>query len=237
MKYIIAGLLVIVCIGAFVFTRDRKFQVEPRPMQYNYSSLTDNMEITIDLQLSGLEDVDNQIMLLKDTAAQEMQQMADEIGTVNAPYQLDMRSQRFASAGLGLDSIVVTTYEYTDGAHGNTVVNTWVYSSDGSTYNLDNILVQDQRTLDFLADRLEQTVLLYAETSDIDWIRDAGSQWTTYQDVFIDGNTLEFVFEPYSVGPYALGMITMSIPFDTWALYGRGWTRNFVDTTSTTTDQ
>lgn len=123
-------------------------------------------------------------------------------------FQVEYNSKKFVS-------IVMNHYQFTGGAHGN-------YFALGYNIRLDNgaiLTLKDiitEGSFDLLAYECEQAIL---ETYQANSLMEAGLfedeiAIADDQDFYIIPGALVIQFDPYEVGPYAMGEITAEIPFD-----------------------
>lgn len=112
-------------------------------------------------------------------------------------------------------SIVLDHYQYTGGAHGNYIAFGYNISlDDGSVLTLKDIV--EDGSEDLLIYECEDAILEKYETSTL---MEAGLfedeiVLTLDQDFYIIPGALVLQFDPYEIGPYALGEITAEIPFE-----------------------
>ncbi len=115
----------------------------------------------------------------------------------------------------GFVSIILKHYQYTGGAHGNYfAVGYNINLSDGSFLSLIDIIQQGK--LDLLAYECEETIL---EKYQANSLFEAGLFENEIiipddQDFYIIPGALVLQFDPYEIGPYAMGEITAEISFD-----------------------
>ncbi|MDY0082334.1 MAG: DUF3298 and DUF4163 domain-containing protein [Ignavibacteriaceae bacterium] len=115
----------------------------------------------------------------------------------------------------GFVSIILKHYQYSGGAHGNYfAVGYNINLSDGSFLSLTDIIQQGK--LDLLAYECEETIL---EKYQANSLFEAGLFENEIiipedQDFYIIPGALVLQFDPYEIGPYAMGEITAEISFD-----------------------
>ena len=128
--------------------------------------------------------------------------------TFDTGYQVVYNSKEFIS-------LIFSHYQYTGGAHGNYFAACYnINMSDGSVLTLNDII--NEGSLDLLAYECEESVL---ETYQANSLMDAGLfeneiSLTSDQDFYIIPGSLVLQFDPYEIGPYAMGEITAEIPFE-----------------------
>jgi micrococcal nuclease len=112
-------------------------------------------------------------------------------------------------------SFIVQAYRYTGGAHGSSQINTFVYNSDKKLITEDDIFKDSswrnlisEKSRDYfrkeLGVYLDENMLSSGTSPDLN----------NFNNFYISGNNIVFIFEEYSIGPYALGIQEFSIPFD-----------------------
>ncbi|HXK38188.1 MAG TPA: RsiV family protein [Candidatus Paceibacterota bacterium] len=121
-------------------------------------------------------------------------------------------------------SVLVEYDEFSGGAHGSGGVHTFNYDlKQHRVVAIDDIVGGDISTLEKLsADAiallieerkrtLDESVLSPVE---IQWINDgAGAKYENFENFTIHGNRITFYFSDYQVGPHAIGMPTITLPF------------------------
>ena len=123
-------------------------------------------------------------------------------------FQVEYNSEKFIS-------IVLNHYQFTGGAHGNYfAIGYNIRMSDGKNLTLKDIIRSD--SFDILTDECTQAIL---ETSQTNSLSEAGlfeDELTIEpdQDFYITPTSLVIQFDPYEVGPYAMGEIIAEIPFE-----------------------
>jgi len=112
-------------------------------------------------------------------------------------------------------SYIYETYEFTGGAHGNTAFTTFVFDRNtGNRLSLSDIFTPGSAYLDRLS-ALSRAKLpaITGANSDASFIEPGTTaDAKNFENFYFDGNTLVLVFPPYQVGPYALGVVHLSIP-------------------------
>jgi hypothetical protein len=123
-------------------------------------------------------------------------------------YQVVYNSKDFIS-------IVLNHYQYTGGAHGNYIAFGYNISlDDGSVLTLKDIV--EEGAQDLLTYECEEAIL---EKYEANTLMEAGLfedeiVITLDQDFYIIPGALVLQFDPYEIGPYALGEVTAEIPFE-----------------------
>lgn len=112
-------------------------------------------------------------------------------------------------------SIVMDYYEFTGGAHGNYYsVGYNLRTSDGAALTLDNILKPN--SLQALSEFCAEEIL---NMFDANTLTEAGLFedeliLSEDQDFFITPTSLVIQFDPYEIGPYAMGSIEVELNFN-----------------------
>lgn len=112
-------------------------------------------------------------------------------------------------------SIVLDHYQYTGGAHGNYVAFGYnIRLEDGAFITLKDIV--EESALDLLTFECEESIL---EKYEANSLMEAGlfenEIVLTYdQDFYIIPGALVLQFDPYEIGPFAMGEITAEIQFE-----------------------
>lgn len=123
-------------------------------------------------------------------------------------FQVEYNSKEFVS-------IVMSHYQFTGGAHGNYFALGYnINMEDGSIITLKDIL--NDGSLDLLTYECEESLL---EKYEANSLLEAGLFENEIvisedQDFYIIPGALVLQFDPYEIGPWAMGEITAEIPFD-----------------------
>jgi hypothetical protein len=196
--------------------------------ELNYSKSTADSSVTINIeypQISGLEnkDVETKINsfleeefkqsipwyeeILLDSA--EYEDYPYEMGySFDTGFQVQFNSKKFIS-------IVLNHYQFTGGAHGNYFALGYnIDMNDGKVLTLKDIIKED--SFDLLTYECEQSIL---ETYQANSLIEAGTFENELvipedQDFYITPTALVIQFDPYEIGPYAMGEIVAEIPFE-----------------------
>ena len=200
--------------------------LEIKALNYSKSSADSSVTINIEYpQISGLEnsDIETKINsfleeefkqsipwyeeILADST--EYQDYSYEIGySFETGFQVQFNSQKFIS-------IVLNHYQFTGGAHGNYFALGYNLKIDeGKALTLKDIIRED--SFDLLTYECEQAILEAYQTNSL---LEAGLFENELvipedQDFFITPTALVIQFDPYEVGPYAMGEIVAEIPFE-----------------------
>lgn len=152
-------------------------------------------------------------------------------------YTLYISYERHESKKHGTVSYVFTIYEFTGGAHGNNVVDTFTFNDKGRVY-IENILnfTENNSEIDLskiFADKLikekgELTnknmvmqglglAYLKADGKTLDTAKcncDGFLFNSNFQNFYIEDNGISFVFNQYQIAPGASGIITLNIDWN-----------------------
>lgn len=112
-------------------------------------------------------------------------------------------------------SIVLDHYEFTGGAHGNYFSEGYnIRLSDGKILLLTDVVKENKlKNLSLLC---EQRIM---EIFEVESLADVGLfeeeiNLTSEQDFYLKPNQLVLQFDPYEIGPYAMGSIEVELGFD-----------------------
>lgn len=108
-------------------------------------------------------------------------------------------------------SFVVQVYRYTGGAHGSNVVKTFIYKDDRLVD--EKYIFKDSEWRVLISkkarDYFKKELGSYL---DISMLEDGTMpDYRNFNDFYISGDSIIFVFQEYSIGPYALGIQEMKI--------------------------
>jgi hypothetical protein len=194
----------------------------------NYSSSTTDSSVTINIdypQISEAEDksVETKVNLFLEDEFKQSIAWFDEIQTDSSyfeefafemqytfetGFQMEFNSKEFIS-------IVMSHYQFTGGAHGNYFALGYnIQMKDGKVLALKDIIKED--SFDLLAFECEQAIL---EKYNSNSLIEAGlfeDEITVLddQDFYIISHMLVLQFDPYEIGPWAMGEVTAEIPFE-----------------------
>lgn len=203
-----------------------KDTLEIKTSHYNNSTEDSSVWINIDYpQIAGLENSTVEIKINKFLEEEFKQSIAwyDEIQTDSAYYEdISYDMQYSFETGYTIEynttkfiSIVLNHYQFTGGAHGNYFALGYnIRIPDGKNLTLKDIIMSD--SFDILAEECEQAIL---ESYQTNTLLEAGLFEDEIvieedQDFYITPTGLVIQFDPYEVGPYAMGEIIAEIPFE-----------------------
>ncbi|MBK7632717.1 MAG: DUF3298 and DUF4163 domain-containing protein [Ignavibacteriales bacterium] len=199
--------------------------LEIKTSNYNNSTADSSVWINIDYpQITGLKNIAVELKInrfLEDEFKQSIP-WYDEIQSDSSYYEdvsydmqysfetgytVEYNSEKFVS-------VVLNHYQFTGGAHGNYFALGYnIKTSDGKNLTLKDIIKSD--SFDILTDECEQSILESYQTSTL---IEAGLFEDEIvleddQDFYITPTSLIVQFDPYEIGPYAMGEIMAEIPF------------------------
>ncbi len=112
-------------------------------------------------------------------------------------------------------SLLYTIYEYTGGAHGNTVFHTFIFDHfEQRALDLENLFADTTAALEVIAPLVQADLhAQMGEMADAAWIAaGAGPDPENYRNVVLTPDALVFYFPPYQVAAYAAGPFTVALP-------------------------
>jgi peptidoglycan-N-acetylglucosamine deacetylase len=179
--------------------------------------LTTEARVTVDypLELGQNEVVASTIDPFIQSARDNFFQIiGDTFIPATGPYELDITYEEVKHSDT-LVSLVFTVYEFTGGAHGNTITQTYLFDlQNGTTLTLDDLFTDTAAALEVINPLVEADISAkLGDMLDAQWLQDGtGTNPNNYQSFALDGANLIFYFPPYQVAPYAAGTQTVSIP-------------------------
>lgn len=116
-------------------------------------------------------------------------------------------------------SYLYTIYEDTLGAHPNAYFRTFTFNAGtGTAISLSDLFIENSNYLTWLSERTRRDIPLIIQQRsgympDTEYLK-SGTEPNpeSFQNFYLEGNTLVLAFPPYQVGPYALGSVFMPIP-------------------------
>lgn len=110
-------------------------------------------------------------------------------------------------------SILFNDYQFTGGAHGNTVITTYNFNlKSGKQLTLDDYLLSDRVyekvTTYALAYMKKHPEIFYSDSAEF-----TDFKVTNETNFFLTDKGIELIFQQYEVGPYVSGNPTVLIPF------------------------
>ncbi len=118
-------------------------------------------------------------------------------------------------------SFAILSYAYTGGAHGNSGYTGVTFDSQsGSILTLSDILT-DEDGFQAAAQQwiVEKLAADHGDELFEDYAETVATMWEAEPDWYLDAKGITFVFDPYEVGPYAMGAAFVSCPYAEFAAY------------------
>lgn len=190
---------------------------------------------TLSVSGEGYEAVAEGVRLWSEARAEELQKLSSEIAEYAAKdeafsdaestaYQYSIyQSLEAARADSRVISIIEMYSEYSGGAHGNYWYHGYTFDAkSGQLLELADILEDaggfQEAAADYIIQKLEENrgEGLFPEYEDAVrdiWTRNEGPDW------YLDAAGIMFIFNPYEVGPYAMGDVRVMLPYEEFAPY------------------
>ena len=195
---------------------------------YNYSNSTQDSSVWISIDYPQIVNTENNVIItkinsyLKDEFMQSVswyEELASDTTMsdytpADVQYTFDTGFQVMYNS-TGFISIILNHFQYTGGAHGNYFASGYnIRLRDGENLTLKNMITEG--SLDILSYECEQAIM---ENYKANSLIEAGLfedelMLTDDQDYYIIPGALVIQFDPYEVGPYAMGEIIAEIPFE-----------------------
>lgn len=200
--------------------------LEIKTLNYNKSTADSSIFISIDYpQITGSKNssVEQKVNNFLEEEFKQSIAWYDEIQSDSSNYE-DMNYDMQYSFETGFQvqynsekfvSIVLNHYQFTGGAHGNYFALGYnIRMSDGKILTLKDIIKSD--SFDILTDECEQAILEAYQASTLmeAGLFDDEIVIEDDQDFYITPTALVLQFDPYEIGPYAMGEIIAEIPFE-----------------------
>lgn len=180
--------------------------------------LSTNLEIKVDypLELAANELVANTVdPFIQTSRSNFLLLLGDDFSPAPGPYALDISYETFTHSET-MSSLVFTIYDFTGGAHGNTMYRTFTFDfANDRVLTLDDLFTSTPDALALIAPiaQAQVTEHLGADMIDEQWLEDGtGTNPDNYADFALDGDELVFYFPPYQVAAYAAGTQVVRIP-------------------------
>lgn len=233
--------LIIIVAAVFVYITDRKSvvapgneqKVEPNMSAFDLSTIT--TETGTDTSNEGLEIkfeypkgiigadyvrgvIDTKLAQFKtdnDPAKFSTQELADYGPNKDRPYSFITIYKAYASKSVLTHR--VDTYMYTGGAHGNTFIETFMYTSDGVLTKPQDLFVDQTGVQKFSELVINEALALtdYKEVINTEWLADsAGPDVSNFKTLAFDGTDIVVIFQQYDIAPYAAGIIEVRVPLN-----------------------
>lgn len=194
----------------------------------NYSKSSADSSVSINIEYPQINGIENDTIEIKINSflEEEFKQsipwyeeiLSDSIEYQDYPYEIGYSFEtgfHFQFNSNKFISIVLNHYQFTGGAHGNYFALGYdIKTDDGKVLTLKDIIRED--SFDLLTFECEQAIL---EEYQANSLLEAGLFEDELvipedQDFFITPTALVIQFDPYEVGPYAMGEIVAEIPFE-----------------------
>lgn len=153
---------------------------------------------------------------LSDSLALEYQRLQANGFDVFGPWSL-RQSIKIANNQLGLLSLLSTHSTFTGGAHSLTYQSSQCYRlADGASLNIDSLLLPGMKPeLRFLAESAFRQRYELEEQGSLNsqgfWFED--DQFSLPETFSYDTLGLHFYYNPYDISPYAMGALTVDLPY------------------------
>lgn len=142
----------------------------------------------------------------------------------NTAYQYSIyESLETARVDSRVISIIEMNSDYTGGAHGNYGYYGYTFDAEnGQLLELMDILEDaggfQEAASDYIIQKLKETqgdglFPEYADEVRDTWTRNEGPNW------YLDAAGITFIFNPYEVGPFAMGEVRVTLPYEEFASY------------------
>lgn len=153
---------------------------------------------------------------LFDSLVVEFQRLSKAGIAVFGPWMVS-QNIRIATNQRGILSLISTHSSFTGGAHAMVYQNTQCYRlADGAFLSLDSLVLPGMKTdLRFLAESYFRQANDFEEQESLNsrgfWFED--DQFYLPENFTYDALGLHFYFNPYDIGPYAMGSFTVDLPY------------------------
>ena len=176
-------------------------------------------EYDVDICLTGVENIDEEITMLIDFLITEAEIAGEELSVIGLESKggLYISQENFSSVD-DVKSTFLKVSLNTGGAHPNTFFHTWTYHKDsGEILSFSSLFQQEHNPLWTIYPIVKESLLDQMGEGANEAMIDEGtgeSDFENYQSFVLDGEKLVFFFEPYRVAPYAVGPQQVEIPFE-----------------------
>ncbi len=190
-------------------TEDTKDEIPVAPRVY--SEETEDYSIEVHYP----EGEDPTVVAYMDSAVTSFKMNAG-VGGIEQNYKSDLTINYEIQESKNIKTYIVTTYIYTGGAHGFEDIRTFSYDTNGNTITLDMLFSKDgyvPALSEVVKNKLEN---LLGDKSDIDTIESgAGQTKENFEKFYTTDNSIFFIFPPYAVAPYSIGLVKVEVPIST----------------------
>ena len=164
--------------------------------------------------LSGALDFEDWAGPVEEAAGAYRENLIDEYLTDNSgPDAItweDRITGSFSGGGRGWKNYVLTYYSYRGGPHGIQTVSPIVFDRTGRVVTEDDIFTDGWRTP--VSDMLRRAVLSSMEKEDPELAGLVEAELIGPNGNFsVSPDGMEWIFQPYEVGPYALGVVSAAL--------------------------
>jgi hypothetical protein len=217
-KTILLVVFVILIGGAYILLSQSKEKVSvddfvsESDSDFVYSEETDKYTIEAVYPKFGPATADAQVFVLKEIA--EFKSIVEETPSefISFPYSLSIAYEE--KAGAGLTSYIYTVYTYTGGAHGNTYLKTFAYDSEGTRILFEDILKKGQQNIQAVARFAERSLKESLEEGDSLFEEGVSAEYENFENFYVGNDQLVFLFQPYQVAAYVLGILEAKVPLE-----------------------
>ncbi len=219
-RLMIAAMLCVFCLGASAAAAQQDDQA---CMQKGGTLTTDGKcMLTIDAKVSvdyPLDLAQNDFVastidpFIQSTKDQFMQAISDFI-PAPGPYELDVTYDSTQHSDTML-TLIFTVYQFTGGAHGGTVIQTYTLDlKNKRLVTLDDLFTNTSDALAVIDPLVEQDLTTtLGGMLDANWLKQGtGTDPQNYQTFALDADSITFYFQQYQVAPYAAGIQKVTIP-------------------------
>lgn len=171
----------------------------------------DSSATTIDQTLSALANRPEGIESFK-------MQPVDSVPT-STPAMVYQRMTSASVISFNTDYIVyaINTYAYSGGAHGISESHYINYDiNSGKVINFENAFIPNYENK--LLDAIKSSLMQQFSVTDLDGLQNRGiftDQLFVSHNIYLSGYDMVFHYNPYDIGPYALGSIDVRVPYYT----------------------
>ena len=164
--------------------------------------------------LSAALDFENWEGSVEDAAAAYREDLIDEYMTENAGAQTvsweDRITGEYTRAYKNWKNYLLTYYSYKGGPHGIQTVSPLVFNASGAIVSEEDLFADGYRQP--VAEMLRQTVLASMQIEDEELVELVEAELIGPNGNFSVGpDGVEWIFQPYEVGPYALGIVSATL--------------------------
>lgn len=132
----------------------------------------------------------------------------------SAQYELDITYETSQYSDTVL-TLIFTTYQYSGGAHGSTIIQTYTFDlANQNVIHLDDLFTNTGDALAIIAPLVEADITAkLGDMLDANWLaQGSGTDPQNYQTFSLSGDSITFYFQQYQVAAYAAGIQQVTIP-------------------------